>query len=92
MPGYGNMRLPASYRELRSASPQDFAWEWLRRNPEFRAIWKAATAAAHRASAISADAIDRSRRPQVVIPRHSLERRWSLWGVSFRTGSRHTGA
>lgn len=84
MPGYHKMRLPDAYRELLSLSPRGFAWEWLRRNPDFRAIWRSAGAAAKRASYVALASVHRSARPVVNLPQHPLARRWSPWGLSFR--------
>ncbi len=85
MPGYHRLRLPDAYRALTTLDPRGFAWEWLRRNPDFRAIWFAAGTAAQRACAHAETALLRSRRPIVDLPQHALARRWSPWGLTFRS-------
>lgn|GEM_PF-5631190 len=85
MPGYHRFRLPEAYRAMVALSARDFAWEWLRRNPDYRALWDAAKPAARRASWFAVDAARRSRRPLVDLPPHPLARRWSHWGLFFRT-------
>lgn len=84
MPGYHRLRLPEPYRALAAITSRDFAWEWLRRNPDFRALWTSAGAAARTASTRAAAAVRRSRRPVVAISEHPLARRWTHWGISFR--------
>jgi hypothetical protein len=84
MPGYHRLGLPESYRALTSLTQREFAWEWLRRNREFRALWQRAGAAARSASARADAAVRRSRRPVVDIPLHPDARRWTHWGISFR--------
>lgn len=91
MPGYHRMRLPEAYRALLTLNARGFAWEWVRRNPEFRAIWLSAGALAHRTSALGQAAIGRSTRPMINLPQHPLARRWSHWGLTFRGRSRHAG-
>jgi hypothetical protein len=84
MPGYKRMRLPEAYRALLTLNARGFAWEWVRRNPDFRAIWASAGAAAHRTSALALAAIRRSARLTINLPQHPLARRWSHWGLTFR--------
>ena len=84
MPGYNRLRLPDNYRALISLNARGFAWEWLRRNPEFRAIWASAGPAARRSSALAQTAVRRSGRATVDLQQHPLARRWSPWGLSFR--------
>ena len=84
MPGYSRMRLPEAYRDLLTLDARGFAWEWLRRNPDFRAIWASANMAARRSSALAHNAVHRSARTVIDIPQHPLARRWSLWGLTFR--------
>jgi hypothetical protein len=91
MPGYHRMRLPEAYRALLTLSAREFAWEWLRRNPDFRALWASAGAAARRSSALAQTAVRRSSRSVIDIPQHPMARRWSLWGLTFRGRSRHPG-
>ena len=91
MPGYQRMRLPEAYRALLNLNARGFAWEWVRRNPDFRAIWASAGAAARRSSELAKTAIGRSARTMIDLPEHPLARRWSLWGLTFRSRSRHAG-
>jgi hypothetical protein len=91
MPGYDKLRLPPEYQALTSLDTRGFAWEWLRRIPEFRDLWRSAPPATQRAVAGAGAAIRRSARPLVDIARHPLARRWSHWGLTFRTRSRHPG-
>ena len=91
MPGYNRMRLPEAYRALLTLNARGFAWEWVRRNPDFRELWASAGAAAHRSSALAQTAIRRSARTIIDLPQHPLTRRWSLWGLTFRSRSRHPG-
>lgn len=84
MPGYHRMRLPEEYRAMLTLNARGFAWEWLRRNPDFRAIWATAGAAARRVSDQAFAAVCRSARPVVDLPQHPLARRWSPWGLCFR--------
>lgn len=84
MPGYHRFRLPEAYRAMVALSARDFAWEWLRRNPDFRALWDIAGPAARRARWLALDTARRSRRPFVDLPLHPLARRWSHWGLCFR--------
>src|SRR3546814_2447484 len=74
MPGYHRMRLPDAYRAMATLSARGLAWEWLRRNPGFRAISCATAPPAQRACA-HAKALLRSRRPVVDLPQHVLARR-----------------
>lgn len=91
MPGYQRMRLPEAYRALLKLNARGFAWEWVRRNQDFRAIWAAAGPAARRSSELAEVAIRRSARSVINLPEHPLARRWSLWGLTFRSRSRHPG-
>lgn len=87
MPGYNRLRLPADYQALTTLDARGFAWEWLRRNAEFRAVWNAAAGASRRAAAGADSAFRRSSRPLVELPRHPLAGRWSPWGLTFRAGA-----
>lgn len=87
MPGYHRFRLPEAYRALLPLTARDFAWEWLRRNPDFRALWDTAGPAARRANRLAVDAARRSRRPVADLPLHPLARRWSHWGLCFRAAA-----
>ena len=89
MPGYDRMRLPEAYRALLTLNARGFAWEWVRRNPDFRAIWTSTGEAARRSSAVALAAVHRSARPVINLAQHSLARRWSPWGLTFRGRSRH---
>jgi hypothetical protein len=85
------MRLPEAYRALLHLNARGFAWEWVRRNPDFRAIWTSAGAAARRSSELAQTAVRRSARTIIDLPEHPLTRRWSLWGLTFRGRYRHAG-
>ena len=87
MPGYHRFRLPEVYRALLPLTARDFAWEWLRRNPDYRALWVTAGPAARRASRLALDTARRSRRLLVDLPLHALARRWSPWGLCFRAAA-----
>ena len=87
MPGYHRLRLSSEYQALTSLDARGFAWEWLRRIPEFRAIWQTASTAGARAAASADSAVRRSARPLVDLPQHPLARRWTPWGLTFRTSS-----
>lgn len=87
MPGYHRFRLPEAYRVLLPLTTRDFAWEWLRRNPDFRALWATGGPAARRARHDAMGAVGRSRRPLVDLPLHPLARRWSHWGLCFRAAA-----
>lgn len=91
MPGYNRLRLPAEYQALTALDARGFAWEWLRRNREFRDIWHAANEPARRASASTEATVRRSARRIVHITTHPLARRWSHWGLTFRSQPRHAG-
>lgn len=92
MPGYNRLRLPAEYQALTALDARGFAWEWLRRNTEFRDIWRSANSAARRASTSTEAAMRRSARRMVHIATHPLAGRWSHWGLTFRARSRHVGS
>jgi len=81
------MRLPEAYRAMLTLNARGFAWEWLRRNPDFRAIWTAAEASARRAFDHATGQLCRSARPIVDLPQHVLARRWSPWGLTFRAAA-----
>jgi hypothetical protein len=83
MPGYHRFRLPDAYRALLPLTARDFAWEWLRRDPGFLALWDDAGAAARAASLRANDMVRRSRRHIANIPQHPLARRWTHWGIGF---------
>lgn len=89
MPGYNRLRLPAEYQAMTALNARGFAWEWLRRNPEFRDIWHAANDPARRASRSLEAAVSRSARRVIQISKHPLAGRWSHWGLTFRTRSRY---
>lgn len=85
MPGYHKLRLPEPYRAMLDLSAVGFAWEWLRRNPEFRSLWASAGAAARRASAQAAIAARRvTTSTTIELGLHPLAKRMEPWGLSFR--------
>ena len=87
MPGYHKLRLPQQYRAMLDLDASGFAWEWLRRNPDFRSIWASAGAAARRASAQAAIAARRITSSVTFIGQQSLAERTAPWGLSFRPSS-----
>lgn len=89
MPGYHRLRLPADYQALTALDARGFAWEWLRRNSEFRDLWRSAAAPARRVSTAAEVMARRSARTLITIAQHPLARRWSQWGLTFRARSRH---
>lgn len=85
MPGYNRLNLPEPYRALLDLDATGFAWEWLRRNPDFRALWRRSGALARRASE---RALAASRRGGfAMLGRHPLAADTSPWGLSFRRAS-----
>ena len=87
MPGYDKLRLPPQYRAMLDLNGSGFAWEWLRRNPDFRELWAGAGAAVHRAAARAAVAARRVTMHVTEIGRHPLAERTAPWGLSFRPSS-----
>ena len=87
MPGYHKLRLPQQYRIMLDLDASGFAWEWLRRNPDFRSMWASAGAAARRASANAAVAARRVTSSVTEIGQHPLAERTAPWGLSFRPSS-----
>lgn len=87
MPGYHKLRLPQQYRAMLDLDASGFAWEWLRRNPEFRSMWAGAGAAARRASAQAAVAARRVTISVTELGQHPLAERTAPWGLSFRPAS-----
>lgn len=84
MPGYRKLRLPKPYSDMLELSASGFAWEWLRRNPEFRSLWAGTGAAARRAAAQAAAAGRRTTSSVTFIGQQSLAERTAPWGLSFR--------
>jgi len=84
MPGYHTLRLPKPYSAMLDLSASGFAWEWLRRNPEFRSLWASAGAAARRAAAQAAVAGRRITSSVTFVGQQSLAERTAPWGLSFR--------
>ncbi|QKR98270.1 hypothetical protein F9288_00330 [Sphingomonas sp. CL5.1] len=82
MPGYHRLTLPAPYRALLDLDAAGFAWEWLRRNPGFRALWQRSGVLEQRASAHALAAARRGR--LTIVGRHPLGIATSPWGLSFR--------
>lgn len=83
MPGYHRLRLPDAYRALLTLEARGFAWEWLRRNPDFRAAWASAGAPIRRAAAFAELAFRRSTGTPIDNPLSRSARRWSPWGLGF---------
>ncbi len=86
MPGYHTLRLPPQYRAMLDLSASGFAWEWLRRNPDFRSLW-ASAGAARRAAAQAAVAGRRTTSSVTFIGQQSLAERTAPWGLSFRAAA-----
>lgn len=82
MPGYNRLNLPDRYRALLNLDAAGFAWEWLRRNPDFRALWRRSGGVAGRASARALAAARRG--GFAMLARHPLAADTSPWGLSFR--------
>ena len=87
MPGYHKLRLPQHYRAMLDLDASGFAWEWLRRHPEFRSMWASAGAAARRASTQAAVAARRVTSTVTELGQHPLAERTAPWGLSFRPPS-----
>lgn len=83
MPGYHTLRLPDGYRALLKLSPVGFAWEWLRRNHEYRALWATAPADAMRPSTQARASARRNASVTTTLCRHPLGRRSAHLGLSF---------
>ncbi len=84
MPGYHRLRLPEPYRAMLNLPASGFAWEWLRRDPDFRSLWATAGAAARRASAQAVTAARRITTSVIELGPHPLAKRMEPWGLSFR--------
>ena len=84
MPGFHTLRLPRPYIDLLDLSASDFAWEWIRRNADFRSLWAGVGAAARRASARAAIAARRTTSTVTFIGQQPLAERTAPWGLSFR--------
>lgn len=91
MPGYHTLRLPDGYRALLELSPASFAWEWLRRNPEYRALWATAPADAMRASAQARASARRNAGVTTALRQHPLGRRSAHLGLTFPGSTRSAG-
>lgn len=87
MPGYHKLRLPPPYRAMLDLDAAGFAWEWLRRNPAFRALWASGGAAARPASARAAAAAGRVTNTVTELGQHPLAERTAQWGLTFRAAS-----
>lgn len=92
MPGYHRFRLPKDYHVYSQLDARGIAWEWLRRNVEFRNIWRSAAPQGQPTTQSTDTALSRSTRKLVQIPQHPLARRWSPWGLTFRIASGPIGA
>jgi len=92
MPGYNRLHLPVEYQALKALDARGFAWEWLRRNPDFRDIWRSANPPTRRVSPSVEAVMLRSARRILNISKHPLAGRWSHWGLTFRVRSRHVGS
>lgn len=83
MPGYHRLRLSDAYQALLTLDARGFAWEWLRRSPDFRAAWVSASEQTRRVTILAKTSIRRSARALVDIPQAPFARRWSHWGLGF---------
>lgn len=68
-------------------SASDFAWEWLRRNPEFQALWASGGAVARRATVQAMVAARRTTNAVTELGQHPLAERTAPWGLTFRASS-----
>ena len=84
MPGYSKLNLPPEYRAMTQLGAGGFAWEWLRRNPAFRALWAGAGVAARRAAHRSATAARRITSTVTELDQHPLAEGMVPWGLTFR--------
>lgn len=84
MPGYHMLRLPPAYRDLGKLDASGLAWEWLRRNPAFRAVWATAGAGARRVAARAQIAARRTVPTITELGQHPLAERTAPWGLTFR--------
>jgi len=85
MPGYNRLNLPEPYRALLDLDAAGFAWEWLRRNPDFRALWRRSGVLARRASDRALAAARRG--GFATLGRHPLVAETAPWGLSFHRAS-----
>lgn len=83
MPGYNRLNLPDSYRVLLDLDATGFAWEWLRRNAGYRALWAAAGPAVRRFAERAMLASHRT--GFTMIGRHPLAASTAPWGLTFPT-------
>ena len=87
MPGYHRFRLPEPYKTLTDLSASGFAWEWLRRNPHFRATWDGASEDVRQMAARALVASRRVTHSTTTLSAHPLERRTAPWGLTFLAGA-----
>lgn len=87
MPGYHTLPLPDAYQALLTLDARGFAWEWLRRNPDYRAAWASTGVSVRRATTLAQQAFGRSARTPTEIPQTLSVRRWSPWGLGFPSRS-----
>lgn len=87
MPGYHRFRLPEPYQALTQLSASGFAWEWLRRNPDFRAVWDAAGEDARQMAARALAASRSVTEKMTALGPHPLERTTAPWGLTFLAGA-----
>ena len=87
MPGFHTLRLPQPYVDTLDLSASGFAWEWLRRNPGFRALWASAGAATRRAASQAGIAARRITSTVTFIGQQPLAERTAPWGLSFRANA-----
>lgn len=83
MPGYHQLHLPEAYRAILALDPRRLAWEWLRRDPNYRDAWAEAGPSVRRVARLAGEGLRRPARTLIDIPQPRLERRWSHWGLSF---------
>ena len=87
MPGFHTLRLPRPYVDMLDLSASGFAWEWVRRNPDFRALWAGAGAATRRAASQAGIAARRITSTVTLIGQQPLAERTAPWGLSFRANA-----
>lgn len=72
-------RAPESYRHLGSLDRAGWAWEWLRRNPEFDAVWR-------RRPSFEGGVVEGGGMVRTIAPRRIDH--FAPWGLLFRRDHR----
>jgi hypothetical protein len=90
MPGYHALRLPEQYQALLQLSSADFAWEWLRRNIQYCALWAGVPASVRRFEQSAITAARRIGAPTTTLGQHPLVRRSTHFGITFPGRTNHS--